>query len=143
MLVVRYLTSQWRMEYLFMDSFGQEENVAEILRGIRDGKVAKNRRPTHLKDALLTSQDLKEVDLSGLDLTGADLTGADLAGAKLFRSKLVNAALLNANLNDADLTGSDLTNANLEHVTGLHVGMGMATLEGGPVFSGRNSLECL
>ncbi len=102
--------------------------VAELLRGVRDGKVPRSERPRDLSRLSLVGADLEGVDLSGMDLSGSDLGNARLRGARLFKANLCDAVLRKADLEDAELSGADLSGADLEEIKARNAGFGMAKM---------------
>ena len=85
---------------------------AKWLRGEEDGERA-DLRNANLSSANLRSADLRNANLSSADLRDATLSSADLFNADLSSADLRDANLRNANLSSADLRGADLRNANL------------------------------
>jgi len=98
---------RWRMEHPFESIDLRDADLSSA--NLRDAIL----RNVDLSNANLSSAKLRDADLLDANLSGADLSNADLMDACLINTNLCSANLRDADLNGTDLSGADLSNADL------------------------------
>ncbi|MBN2368027.1 pentapeptide repeat-containing protein [Candidatus Woesearchaeota archaeon] len=109
-----------------MEIIDRKDNhkITEILTKFKDRwnvLMEENRRlnhKLHIRDLMITGQDLSGVDLSDTviedsDFSDSDLSGSDLGNSTITGTKLSGTNLEYANLNSARITQSDMSKARL------------------------------
>lgn len=96
------------------------EQIAKLKQSMREWNFWKARQPlsfvADLRNADLSSADLRFIDFSLANLSNANLSGADLHNADLSSANLINADLSGANLSGSNLRNADLSLANVTRV---------------------------